>query len=526
MRLLASTLVLLLALPAYSQHEHPAGDVQQLGRVSFPVSCNEAARTQFERAVAMLHSFWYDEAARAFARVAEADSGCAMAYWGLAMSYYTPLWESSSPEVLRKGSAALEKARALGTSSEPERDYLEAIGRFYQDWEKLDHRTRALAYGQAMERLRERYPQDREAAIFHALSLLGTALPSDKSYANQRRAGAVLEKIFAEQPRHPGVAHYIIHAYDSPELAAKALDAARKYSRIAPSAPHALHMPSHIFTRLGLWGESIGSNRDSSAAARRHAARIHPEAASFEDLHALDYLEYAHLQAAQDVTARGIRDGLRLIKKVEPPNFAAAYALAAIPARYAVERRDWKEAAAIEAHPAFPWERYPAMEAVTAFVRALGAARSGNPAAARKEIEKLDSLRQMLAAAKQDYWAQQVETQRRAAAAWLARAEGKDDEAARLMRAAADLEDSTEKHPVTPGPIVPARELLGDLLLEMKKPAEALLEFEAALRASPNRYNALAGAARAAEASGDRAGARAFRKKLAALSAHAEGKRQ
>ena len=371
-----------------------------------------------------------------------------------------------------------------------------------------------------------RYPEDHEAAVFYALALDATALPTDKTYANQKKAGAILEKVFTAQPNHPGVAHYIIHSYDYPPLADRALVAARSYAKIAPAAPHALHMPSHIFIRLGLWQEAIDSNRASAAAAKEYGLKAFPGRTWNNELHALDYLVYAYLQGAQEQEAKGILDELKVIQKAEPEEGGSAYAFTAIPARCALERHAWTEAASLTLHPAtFPWDRYRWAEANVYFARALGAARSGNTANAQKEVEKLQSLHDTLTEAKQSYWAEQVEIQRRAVAAWLAYAEGKNEGALQLMRSAADLEDATEKHPVTPGPIVPARELLGELLLELKQPTQALREFEASLSASPNRFNGLSGAARAAQRAGDTEKARSYYAKLVSLSDHGDSTR-
>jgi tetratricopeptide (TPR) repeat protein len=376
-----------------------------------------------------------------------------------------------------------------------------------------------------MEQLYLRYPQDHEAAIFYALALLGTAQPTDKTYAKQKQAAEILNKVLAYEPQHPGVAHYLIHSFDYPQLAYLALPAARSYAKIAPSAPHALHMPSHIFTRLGLWQDSIQSNLASAAAAKSYAARTRPGTASFDQLHAMDYLVYAYLQGAQDRKAKEILDEIQPMGQADP-EFAAAYAFAAIPARYTLERRRWSEAAALVVHPAgFPWDRFRYAEAITYFARALGAARSGDTAAAGRDVEKLASIQKALAEGKDIYWATQVEIQRQAAAAWLAHAEGKNEEALKLMRSVAELEDSTEKHPVTPGPVIPARELLGELLLELNEPKLALKEFETAILAAPNRFNGLYGAAKAAELSGDREKARTFYAKLAAVSERSDGER-
>ena len=508
------------------EHHHPGGPTEKLGKVHFPVSCNTAAQKQFERAVAILHSFGYEEAIKGFTAVTQADSSCAMGYWGVAMSYWHPLWYPPEPSDLKSGSGAVEKARAANAKTERERDYIEAIGAFYKDSDKLDHPARALAYEQAMEQVYLRHPQDREAAAFYGLALLATASPSDKTYANQKKAGAILEKIFAEQPEHPGAAHYIIHSFDSPALAPLALKAARNYAKIAPSAPHALHMPSHIFTRLGYWDESIQSNLASESAAKDYAVKTHMQAAWMNQLHAMDYLEYAYLQCGQDREAKRVADELKAIRRAHPEDASAAYAFSAIPARYIIERRQWSEASSLKLRPDdFPWNRFPWAEANLRFARALGAARAGDKTGAQKEIEKLASLRDGLIAAKNSYWSDQVEIQLRAASSWLAHAEGKNDEAARLMRAAADLEDSTEKHPVTPGPIVPARELLGDLFLELNEPEQALSAFATSLHASPNRLNGLYGAARAAELAGDEKMANAFHTKLLEVTKHADGHR-
>ena len=506
-----------------SQHRHDMGE--KLGRVSFAVSCN-ASPQQFNRAVALLHSFWYEEAEKGFADVAKSDPKCGMAYWGIAMSLYHPVWSPPTIAELQNGLAAVQQAKAIGAATPRERDYIAAIETFFKDADKLDHRTRSIAYEKAMEQVYLRYSNDHEAAVFYALALLGTALPTDKTYANQKKAGEILNKVLASEPEHPGVAHYLIHSFDYPQLATLALTAARSYARIAPSSPHALHMPSHIFTRLGLWQESIESNIASAAAARSYVAKTHPGAASFDQLHAMDYLTYAYLQTAQDGKVKEIVDTLYAINKVDANTVAAAYGFAAIPARYALERNRWSEAASLKEHPAdFPWNNFRYAEAIIYFARALGAARSGDTAGANKDIERLTSIQKSLAEAKENYWATQVEIQRRAAAGWLAHAEGQNEEALKLVRSAADLEDTTEKHPVTPGAIVPARELLGDLLLELNKPREALKEFEASLVVSPNRFNGLYGAARAAELSGDREKAKSFYAKLAKLGERSDGSR-
>jgi len=502
-----------------------AHDGEQIGNVRFPTSCTQTVQGDFERAVALLHSFWYEEAFKAFTTLTATEPTCAIGYWGQAMSVYYPLWQPPSPAMLEKGAAAIAKGQALNASPR-EKDYLAAIGTYYRDYDKIDHRTRAQAYEKAMEQLSTRYPEDREAAVFYALALNATAPPTDKTYANVRKAGAILEKVYAEQPNHPGVAHYIIHSYDYPPLAGQGLVAARGYAKIAPAVPHAQHMPSHIFTRLGLWQESIDSNLASANAGKAYYTRQGKTTVWDQTLHALDYVVYAYLQTGQDKRARAVLEDLRAIPKAEPENFAAAYAYAAIPARIALEQHRWSEAASLTpGTPSFPWEQFAWAQAITAFTRAVGAARTGDVAAARADAQKLDSYHASLVGAKQTYWAEQVDIQRQTAAAWVARAEGKNDEAVKLMRAAAAQEDATEKHPVTPAPVIPARELLGNLLLEVNQPAQALLEFEASSQRDPNRLNGILGAARAAELSGDGAKAKALYARAVALCDKADGDR-
>ena len=520
--LLVGTLLSFAGSSLGQEHAHKAGAPEKLGEVRFPISCDPVVREPFSRAVAMLHSFWYQEAAKAFAPIAQQDANCGMAYWGLAMTYYHPLWpDRPDAATLKEGWAAVEKAKAAGAKTPRERDYITAIEVFYKDAEKLDHPTRVRAYEKAMEQLSQRYPADSEAAILYALSILGTAYssPADKSYTKHQQAGAILEKLFAQQPEHPGLAHYIIHSYDFPPLAGRALTAARRYAKIAPDAPHALHMPSHIFTRLGLWPESIASNLSSAAAANKYNW-------TGEELHAMDYLVYAYLQGAQDQEARKILNQVPPITDPMPSYFAGLYATAAIPARYMLERRQWSEAAALKLAPdTFRAGRYSWAEATIRFARGLGAARTGDVAKARDEVQRLEVLKEVLLQEKENYWAEQVEVQRRAVAAWLALDEGRKTEALTLMRSAADLEDSMDKSPVTPGAVIPARELLGDMLLELKQPGQAVGEFEAALRASPNRFNSLYGAGRAAELVGEGEKAKNFYAKLVAICDHADTER-
>jgi len=495
--------VLLCGVLCADDQHHGTHD---LGRVHFPVSCSAAAQNTFDRAIALLHSFSYNDAETTFSQIIHTEPDCAMAYWGVAMSLYHPVWEPPGATALSKGAAAIAQAKSAGAKTERERDYIAVLAVFYTDTGNVSHRQRALAWRNAMQQLSMKYPEDPEAAIFFALSLIATAPQGDKTYADQKRAADILNRILPDQPEHPGIAHYLIHSYDSPSLAILALPAARSYARIAPASPHALHMPSHIFTRLGLWQESIDSNLASAAAARDHVAKSLLGGASQDQLHAMDYLEYAYLQTCRDTEAKRIVDEAAAVSKLDQSVFQAAYALAAIPARYALERRRWSAAAELPVRPAwFPWAQFRFAEAITHFARALGAARSGNPSKARAEIQHLADIRKALAQTQQDYdWATQVEVQRLTASAWLARAERRNQEATASMRAAADLEDRTGKHPVTPGPVLPARELLADLLMELDRPALALPEFEKVLSNSPRRLNAIYGAGRAAELSGDR----------------------
>ena len=511
--------VALIALVYASLGKTQERATEKLGKVHFPVSCSAVAQEQFDRAVALLHSFWLDEAAKAFAAIAQADPGCAMAHWGTAMTLFgNPFTWPLSGKALPDGWAAVEKAKAAQAKTQRERDYIGAVEVFYKDWDKVDHRTRALAYVKAMEELAQRYPEDTEASVFYALALDVTALPTDKTYANQLKAAKILEKVFTAQPDHPGVAHYLIHSYDFPPIAAQGLTAARRYASIAPSAPHALHMPSHIFTRRGLWEESIETNRRSAATSKSH----------FDSLHAMDYLEYAYLQGARDRDAKRVLDEIAAIKKVDREHFVTAYALAAIPARYALERRRWVDAARLLPYPNekdFPWRSFPQSMAILVYARALGAARSGNVPAVREEIERLRRLREAMIEAKIVYWAQQADIQIKVASAWAAFAEGNKQEALKLMREGADMEDASEKHPVTPGHVLPARELLGEMLLELRQPALALKEFEASHKLEPNRFRGLYGAAHAAAQSGDIAKAKTYYEKLVVLSRNADTER-
>ena len=409
----------------------------------------------------------------------------------------------------------MERATKIGAKTPREADYIAAIGAFYKDAERIDHGTRALAYEKAMERLATTYSGDREATIFYALALNITAAPTDKTYANQLKAAALLETVFAGQPDHPGVAHYLIHSYVFPPIAGRGLSAARRYASIAPSAPHAQHMPSHIFTRVGAWQESIASNRAAAALSRADGERDGA-------LHAMDYMMYGYLQTAQDREAKRLLDEVAGVTGASMAPMAGFFGQATIPARYALERRDWGLAATLEPQPS---PRFPFTEAITHFARALGAARGGNAAAAQKDVARLEALRDALTQTKVGYWAEQVEIQRQAATAWVALVKGRRDDALKLMRSAADLEDSTEKHPVTPGSLAPARELLAEMLLELKDAPGALREFETSMKKEPGRFNGTYGAARAAELAGDRDKARTYYARLLAIAERADTER-
>src|SRR5437868_7359013 len=502
---------------AFAQHEHDEHLApEKFGQVHFPTSCNARVQPVFERGLTLLHSFAYARAAKVFEEVSAKDPGCGMAQWGIAMSYFHTIWGPPTEDEFAAGRTAARKAATVGAPSDRERDYIAAIGTYYQGDE---HRARVVAYEKAMTGVAERNPADHEAAIFQALAILGVAYnsPPDKTYARQKEAAKILNHLLAVEPQHPGIAHYMIHSFDYPELAELALPAARAYAKIAPSAPHALHMPSHIFTRLGMWKESIESNLASARTAQTWAAKTQAGATAFDALHAMDYLEYAYLQTGQDAKARELVDNVAKVTSLDVPQFAAGYALAAVPARHALERRAWKEASALTAQATFPWEKYPYAKAIVHFARAVGGARAGDLEAARQDLATLAGIQASLQGQKGFDWATQVEMQRRAAAAWVARAEKKDAEAVALMRSAADLEDSTDKHPVTPGSILPAREQLADLLAELGQPAAAPAEYETSLRSAPARLNSYDGAARAAERAGKKREAKVFHERLVAL---------
>jgi tetratricopeptide (TPR) repeat protein len=514
MLLRAGLLVMLAALtagcsreaPPAAHDDHPAPE--QLGRVHFDTSCTPAVQDGFDRAVALLHSFSFSVAHRAFEEVLAQDPRCAIAYWGQALSQWgNPFAGLKTGPALVAGRTAIERGLATGQPTARERAYLTAAATLFRDHETVDQRTRVLAYERAMAVLHAEYPDDREAAAFYALAVNQTALPTDKTYAQQIKAAGILEPLFAEQPEHPGLAHSIIHAYDHPPLAQRALNAARRYASIAPSAPHALHMPSHTFTRIGLWQESVDTNTRSADSALR-------EGSPAEALHAMDYQVYAYLQMGRDRDARSVLDAAPGVRaRLDPsalggaaPPAAGLYAFAAIPARYAMERGAWEEAAALEPRPG----PTPYADAVTYFARALGAARSGRPDRARADVAELASLASKLRQMNDAYWAEQVDIQRQVAAAWVAFAEGRRADAVSALRKAADAEDATDKSAVSPGPLAPARELLGEMLLAVDQPADALKAFEAVMQKEPNRFRATLHAARAAERAGEQAKARTY----------------
>lgn len=485
----------------------------QLGKVSFANSCDAKVQGELQRAVAMLHSFWFSAGEKAFRHVLEDDPSCGVATFGVAaVLMNNPLaGQGASPKAAESALAAIEQGRRAGAKTQRERDYIEAVAAYYADFANRPERARQASRAQAFEALAAKYPDDDEAQIFAALYVAGTQSQADQTYAAYLKAAAALEKQFAKHPDHPGVAHYLIHSYDAPPIAAKGLTAARRYSTIAPDAPHALHMPSHIFTRVGAWQDSIVLNRRSADVAKKDGDGV-------SAYHAADYMVYAELQLGRDQAARRVLDEFKSAEGAKLAVFAGPYAAVAMPARLALERGDWVAAAQL----APQGTAFAHCEAITSFSRALGAARLGNVAAAEQEAQRLEAQHKALVEAKNNYWATEVEVQRIAAAAWIAKAKGQNDEALRLMRVAADMEDRNEKHIVTPGRVVPARELLAEMLLELKQPAAALKEFELSHVREPNRLRGYAGAAQAAEAAGDREKARRHHATLVELTRDAD----
>jgi hypothetical protein len=537
-------MLLLAASPlAAAPAPRALGDLGKVGTVAFATSCDPALQPEFDRAVAMLHSFFYEEARRRFTAIAAKDPECAMAQWGIAMTYYPPIWTSPSPADLAAGKAASERALAAREQNPRERQFIEAIAAFYSGENApaaeqqpgaaschapgpVEHRDRAMRYRNAMENAYRSNPDDVEAAAFFALALLGTAPAADPELKNQKEAAAILEKWYATHRNHPGLVHYLIHSYDYPSLATKGLPAARAYAAIAPQVPHALHMPSHIFTRLGMWKESIASNQASAEAARAYSAKYHPGEANFEELHSLDYQMYGYLQTGQDEKARAVLAHLDEVGKTDAENdFVAAYAFGAIPARYALERRQWKEAAALVLKPRAFLEKLPFAEGHVAYARAVGAAKSGDLETARAAAARLKELSAASTDSRFKYFADQMEIQRDAALGLVAFAEGKKDEAILTLENAADREDRLGKHPVSPGAMFPVRELLAEALLDAGRPRQALEQFDASLAINPGRFNGIFGAARAAAAAGEKKRATQLYRDLLALARDGGGAR-
>ena len=509
--------------------------------VNFPLACSPAAQEDFNRGVALLHSFFYEESRRVFTAVAERDPSCAMAQWGIAMTWWHPIWTPPTADEMRAGRAAAEKAMALTAGSARERGFIVALNAYYNTPESFDPspvgqschgpvgpRDRVVAYEKALREVYAKYPRDFETRVFYALAVLsvGYATPTDTSLSNQLQAAGILEALWRENASHPGVTHYLIHCYDYPALAERGLPAARAYGAIAPWVPHALHMPSHIYSRLGLWDDAITVNRNSSEASRAYAAVRHRVATEAEELHALDYMVYSYLQEARDAAAREVRDFVGTVRKTNPElEFSAAYALAAVPARFALERQAWAEAAALPV-PALPhWKKFPFMEALIEYAHAIGRARSGDLAGARQAMNRMRQLGDATTGAQFDFFRMHLELQLQAAAAWVEFGEGKQDAALDRLSRTAKAEDDLGKHPVSPGALLPVREQLGDLLLELGRPQEALVAYEAELKIYPGRFRGLYGAAWSAEKAGDGKTARLYYAKLAGQTAKADGGR-
>lgn len=475
--------------------------VSKFGTVDFSLVCSEEVQSDFNLAVALLHSFEYTEAEKVFAKVIEQDPECVMAYWGAAMCNFHPLWAPPGETDLRKGSKIVEAGRAIvKDKSTRESDYLEAIAAIYDHWETVDYRTRLLKFKAASKKIFEKYPGDKEGAIFYALALDASANPADKTFENQKIAGKILNALFEKEPDHPGIAHYLIHNYDYPELAELGLPAARKYASIAAGSAHAQHMPSHIFVRLGLWDEAIQSNTNSISAAQCYAENIGETGHWDEELHGLDYLVYAYLQKADDEKALEQINYMKSIREVFPKNFKVAYAFAASPVRYVLERKDWVAAAGLTLEPAdFPWEQFLWEKANNNFGRLLGTVHIGKIEDAYAELTQLRSIHAKLLQAKESYKANLVLIQLKAGEAWIKLSEGKQSRAVELMTEAAIMEEATAKHPVTPGEVIPARELLGDMYFELGRYKDALEAYETDLKFHPWRFNGMYGAGLAAE---------------------------
>lgn len=524
--LITAAALLCAAVAAHEADETPSKP-EKLGEVTFPISCNDAAQQEFNRAMALFHSFWFNPAIESFSNVVQLDPECGMAHWGIAiMSMGNPFAWPANPKAMQAAATAMAEAQRVGARSERERDYIAALSVFFKEWETTEHRSRAVALEKAMGGVAAKYPKDDEAQILYALVLDATALPTDKTFANQQKAAGILEPMFKKYPNHPGVTHYLIHTYDYAELADKGLASARAYGAIAPSVPHALHMPSHIFSRVGLWQEMVEGNKASYGAAKAELKETTLGVGTYDALHAMDYMVFGYLQQAQDKAAKQLVDEAAAIQKVNVENFVAAYALAAIPARYALERGDWKQAAALKLSPGdLAWNKFPQAEGILVFASGLGAVRSGDVAAARNNVEHLQALKEAMTAAKIGYWAGQTDFQIKTVNAWIALAEKRNGEAVQLMRAAAEAEEASDKHPVTPGNVVPSRQLLGDMLLTLNQPAQALTEFERSLKRDPNRFRGVYGAARSAELTGDKAKAKQYYGALLTLAAKRDSDR-
>jgi tetratricopeptide (TPR) repeat protein len=493
------SLVTVLAGVSFAQPAFAQSDDDKLGKVHFATSCNLDGQKLFDRGMLYQHSFWYRASQKMFEETLKADPSCSIAYWGTALSLLWNPHTAPPAKNLGEGAAAIENARKLGFKTEREKAYVDALAVMYTDYDKVDHRSRVVAYAKAMEALAQKYPDDDEAQIHYALALNTSASPADKTYSSQLKGAAILEPIALRQPQHPGVAHYLIHLYDYPAIADKGVAAARRYAKVAPDAPHALHMPSHIFTRVGYWNDSITSNT-ASARSAKEGGDLH------DQLHAMDYLVYAYLQLGQDDKAKAVVDEMGTVTGFTETFIPGPYAEAISPARYVLERGDWKSAENLTVR-ATPLAH---VEAITHFARALGAARSGDVEAARPDVAKLGELRDKLRSAKDVYWSEQVDIQARVASAWVLYAEGKKEEALKAMSDAADAEDRTEKHPVTPGVPKPARELYGEMLLDSGNAKDALAAFEATLKKEPNRLGACVGAGKAAAQLGDKTKARDY----------------
>ena len=490
----------------------------QFGLVNFEVTGGDDVKKDFNLAVELLHSFEYDESEKVFAKIIDEAPGCAMAYWGIAMCNFHALWTPPTEAELKKGAQAIEIAKSIKNKIAKETGFINALSLFYKDWNKTSHLARCLDFEKAMENLQQAFPNDNEVAIFYALSLVAAANPKDKTYAKQKKAGAILEAMYKTEPNHPGVIHYIIHTYDYPELASLALPAAERYAGVAPSSAHALHMPSHIFTRLGLWDKSIQTNLRSVEAARCYAESSGNPGHWDEELHGLDYLVYAYLQKGDNIQAQKQIDYLNSFKIISPVNFKVAYALAAIPSRYVLENKNWKDAANLESHAVkINWDDYPWQESIIHFARLLGAVHTHNLQAAELEMENLKKLQGRLQKQKDIYKATEVTIQMNAGDAWIQFAKGDNASALKLMNMAADMEDSTGKHPVTPGEVLPARELLGDMYFKLNDYENALKTYEDVLKKSPNRFNSLYGAGKSAEKINDKEKTIYYYKQLAAI---------